>query len=315
MSFLSYDPRKHISSPCDVDLRFDPLLHIYSLYGVALSSVNQLLTKHKLATDYSKVDQSFLKPYADKGKMIHAEIEDWINRGTTGFTPEFMSFVTLVDKFGIIPYCAEEIVYTNWLAGTIDIVGLIDNGQVKKNVIIDIKTGSKIYMTALRWQLSLYRRLSDYQEDEFLLYCMHLHDDIAELILVEPIPDTEIDELFRCERDGELYVKEEGLVSRETTDAMVVLSDYMEDLAREVKVATAKMEDFKADLQKLMLDKSIKSFENDFFKITLVLKSTTNTFDSKSFQAKHPELYGEFIKTGTKAGYVKITRKAEEVVE
>lgn len=286
-------------------LKFNPLTHIYSVGDVVIMGVSDLLSKHGLSTDYSNVDASFLQPYAEKGNLIHKEISEWIEDAKSGFTKEFANFLSLLDEHDIVPKESELMVDIGWLAGTLDMTCKV-NGEM---AIVDFKTGSRIYMTALRWQLSLYRRLLG---KEVLLFCMHLHDDIVEWIRVKPIPDEQIDELFRCEKDGLLYKQEQSLITENDTYEIARLSTYISDLEESVKVAKKQLEEFKEGIGTLMEKSGVKSLDNEFFKITYVPEVDKATFNSKKFEIEFPELYKSFKETKTTKGYVRITMKKKE---
>ena len=54
---------------------FDEKTHTYTDDGKHLISVTQLMKKHGLAPDYSGVSESVLGAKAQRGTLIHKEIE------------------------------------------------------------------------------------------------------------------------------------------------------------------------------------------------------------------------------------------------
>lgn len=52
--------------------------HTYTLDGKILISVTQLMRKHGLAPDYSGVNEVVLQRKAERGTLIHEEIERYI---------------------------------------------------------------------------------------------------------------------------------------------------------------------------------------------------------------------------------------------
>ena len=67
------------------EVNFDKTTHTYSLEGKNLISVTQLLQMFHLSPDYTIVDEETLKASANRGSMIHSEIEAYNKRGEIGF--------------------------------------------------------------------------------------------------------------------------------------------------------------------------------------------------------------------------------------
>jgi hypothetical protein len=62
--------------------------HEYFLDGRKLISVTQLMRKHGLAPSYDAVPSAVLKAKAERGTLIHKEIEKYIKYGEIGFIPQ-----------------------------------------------------------------------------------------------------------------------------------------------------------------------------------------------------------------------------------
>ena len=65
-------------------LIFNEDKHEYTLDGKKLISVTQLMSKYGLAPDYSNVDPEVLKRKAQRGTLIHKEIEDYLSYRANG---------------------------------------------------------------------------------------------------------------------------------------------------------------------------------------------------------------------------------------
>ena len=78
---------------------YNPEWHTYKLNGKIIPSVTKLLEDDT----YVNVDPKILKRAADKGTLVHKEIEDFIKRSKTGFTDEFQDFLYIytrnIEKF------------------------------------------------------------------------------------------------------------------------------------------------------------------------------------------------------------------------
>ena len=86
-----------------------------------------------------------------------------------------------------------------------------------------------------------------------------------------------------------------------TTDALAVPVDVVSaitTLLRAEKVAKA----MKEKLRELMEAAGVTKWECPEFTATIGKPSETTTFDSKAFQADHPDLYEQYLKTTTRKG-------------
>lgn len=68
---------------------FNSEWHTYKLKDKIIPSVTQLLSDDS----YENVDPKVLKRAAEKGTLVHKEIENFIKRQEMGFTDEFQDFV------------------------------------------------------------------------------------------------------------------------------------------------------------------------------------------------------------------------------
>lgn len=293
-------------------VQFNPSNHTYTIGYRRLISVTTLLKKHGLTPDYSAVSDEVLKRAADKGVAIHEEIEDYIKRGYSGFTQEFLDFLGICDSLGFEPLESEVILPDGDLteeeadallyAGTADIIGKIGD----ESVLVDVKSTAKVDRRSYAWQLSLYERASGRKFDRF--YIFHLGAK-SEAILLERIPAENIDRLLECERKGEIY-SEPGLVvpSELLARAQEAESELIraEQAKKEAEI-TAK--EYRAKLYEIMDKQMIKSFEtaDKRMLITCVAPSTKQTLDTTRLKAELPDVAEKYTKTTTTAGYVKVT--------
>jgi hypothetical protein len=96
--------------------------HSYWLGDKRLISVTQLLKKHNLSTDFSKVNPEVLQAKAERGTLIHEEIEHYIKTGEVGFTIELYHFLEWQQENNIKPVASEIIVNNDLVAGTVDLI-------------------------------------------------------------------------------------------------------------------------------------------------------------------------------------------------
>ncbi|MFQ7076487.1 MAG: hypothetical protein ACLRSW_00225 [Christensenellaceae bacterium] len=137
-----------------------------------------------------------LQRKAERGTLIHEEIERYIKHGELGFTSEQDDFINFAKELGLKNMRSEQIVNDDLVAGTVDLMAERVAGKVTIKVLADYKTGTAVDKEAVRWQLSLYERLSGEKFDEF--YVFHLCEK-SKYIPLEHIPAEEIS-CPECER-------------------------------------------------------------------------------------------------------------------
>ena len=178
-------------------IEFNEERHEYKLDGKIIPSVTQLLKKHGLVADYSMVPEAILSAKAERGTLIHKEIQDYIEKREMGFTQECTLFADWIAKNPIKDMECEQIVHNDVCAGKFDLLGR----RGDKMILIDFKTTSSKHLEDWRWQLSLYDYLLGAAAE---LHVIWMNDGLED-ILIDKIPDTEIERLFDAERNGELY--------------------------------------------------------------------------------------------------------------
>lgn len=183
--------------------------HQYIHNGEIYKSVTTLLSQHKLATDYSKIDPNILKNKSNYGSKIHEEIELYFKGKLFELSDESTTLIKLINELNIVTISSERIVYHDILkiAGTIDYIGLYDN----KVCLFDWKTTYQLNKKSVRWQLSLYSYILEHmsngtiQIEEIGVFWLNPKTKIFELKMLEMIPREEIIKLLRCEKEGMIY--------------------------------------------------------------------------------------------------------------
>lgn len=129
--------------------------HIYLVDGIVVPSITQILNV-RFGAAYANVPPDVLKRAAERGTMIHAQIENFIK---TGEANEFsLPFSQCLETCGLHPIDCEipVILHENGnpvAAGRLDLL----LGREGKMGIADIKTTKKLNTDYLFYQLNLYR--------------------------------------------------------------------------------------------------------------------------------------------------------------
>ena len=286
--------------------------HTYWLGDKQLISVTRLLKKHGLATDYTGISEEVLEKAANKGTLVHKEIENYIKNGEVGFTSELSDFIDITAELGFTAEDGEIILPAGeipddkaddyFYAGTADLIGKIGDGYA----LADLKTTAKVDKRAYAWQLALYERLCGVKFDK--LYIFHLGKN-SKAIPIERISDAEVDRLLECERNGEIY-SEPGLVIANELLARAQEAELeLKRIEEAKKEAEATAKEYRQKLYEAMRQQNISSFEtaDKSMLITCVAETTKTSIDSTKLKKEMPEIAEKYSKTSTVSGYVKIT--------
>lgn len=286
--------------------------HTYWLGDKQLISVTRLLKKHGLATDYTGISEEVLEKAANKGTLVHKEIENYIKNGEVGFTSELSDFIDITAELGFTAEDSEIILPAGeipddkaddyFYAGTADLIGKIGDGYA----LADLKTTAKVDKRAYAWQLALYERLCGVKFDK--LYIFHLGKN-SKAIPIERISDAEVDRLLECERNGEIY-SEPGLVIANELLARAQEAELeLKRIEEAKKEAEATAKEYRQKLYEAMRQQNISSFEtaDKSMLITCVAETTKTSIDSTKLKKEMPEIAEKYSKTSTVSGYVKIT--------
>lgn len=287
------------------DLVFDPQTHTYTLDGKTLISVTQLMEKHGLSPNYNGVDEEVLKASAERGTLIHKEIEDFIKKGEIGFTEEVAQFVSYVRDNNIAIGGSEVAVHNDLVAGTTDLVIL----EGDKVAFADIKTTSTLHKESVAWQLSLYAYISGLAHKDYG-YAYHFSKDGLKVVKIDLKPMEEVEKLLECERKGELYHQElviEGFELAKFYEAEQIIIKAKEEQKR---AEETQKEVYEAIL-KAMEEQGVKTYETDTMKITYVAPTKRVTLDTARLKKENPLMAKAYEKeTETKAS-LRVTLKGE----
>lgn len=268
----------------------------YWLGDKKLLRTTELLSKHKLSPDYSQVPEWILEEAREKGNYEHKLIELAVKGQVK--TSDLSDFATqaveLLEQHGITVVGSEYRVHNDEIAGTIDLIGIKND----KQIIIDVKTTSKLHTEAVSWQNSIYAHLLGNVSEIYVLW-FNKETQKAELIQLEFVETNKILRLLECERNDELYTELELLVGEEFYNQFVIelkeldnLDEYIKDLKNVVDLR-------KKQLIEAMKEHSIKSIDNDDLRITYVAPQVRVSYDYKKYLADNNLEIGEEYKKET----------------
>ena len=290
-------------------IRFDEKTHRYYDGEKELISVSALMRKHGLSPDYSAVRSDVLQKKAERGSLIHKEIETYIKTGEIGFTEECAGYWRYIEENGLTELASEKIVYNDICAGTVDLILKDDKGDL---IIADIKTTAQLHADAVSWQLSIYNYLYGWKADKAKAF----HFDANSKLNVVNIPFKpyeEIVKLFDAEKAGEIY-KPYGAVAPinlKTIAQIETLEIFIAKLDARKKKYEQDRDELKAALLAEMEEKGVKTFETDNIRLTYVAPSTRAVIDSARLKKELPEIAEQYTKTSETKASLRITKKEQ----
>jgi hypothetical protein len=287
------------------EVQFDPQTHTYTLDGKTLISVTQLLDKHGLSQSYDGVGEETLRVSAERGNLVHKEIENYVKKGETGFTNECAKFDTYVRENGLQIYASEEIVNNDIVAGKTDLI--FKEGD--EYAFADIKTTSTLHKDSVAWQLSLYAYLSGLKTKDYG-YAFHFTNDELKVVKIALKPTSEVEALIQAEREGRLYKAELQVIDTEL--AVIYEAEKIIKRAKaEKEEAEAREKEVYEAVMKAMKEKGIKTYETDTMRITLKDGYTKTTIDTTRLKKENPLVAKAYEKTSEVAESLVVTLKGD----
>lgn len=288
-------------------IRFDEATHRYFDGDKQLISVTALMRKHGLSPDYSAVRSDVLKAKAERGSLIHKEIETYIKTGEIGFTKECGEFWRYIQDNGLMIVASETIVYNDVAAGTVDLM-LLTDGNIP--IIADIKTTATLHTEAVAWQLSIYNYLDGWSAKTAQAF--HFDNDGNLNVVDIPLkPREEVEALFAAERAGEIYKPFGGVapINEKQLKALANFERIIAEAENAKKAAEQQRDEIKAALLAEMEQKGVKTFETDNIRLTYVAPSTRATIDTARLKKELPEVAEQYTKTSETKASLRITIK------
>ena len=289
------------------NLTFIEDTHEYFLGDKKLISVTQLMQKHGLAPNYGDVPSEVLRAKAERGSLVHKEIEEYIKEGNIGFTNELIEFIN-ADKGEVLK--SEFKVNNDIVAGTVDLL-LYKNNEY---IIADLKTTSELHIDAVSWQLTIYAYLLGQINPMIKVtkgQAFHFNKD-GKLNIVDIVlkPFEEIERLMECERNNEKFELKK-IASDEQLMQLLEVESLIKSIEEKKKKAEEQAKELRAELMKAMEANGVKSFENDLIRITYVAPSTRQSIDSAKLKKEQPTIYASYLKSSEVKASLRITLKEE----
>lgn len=269
-------------------LEFNQENHEYSLDGVVLPSVTTILSSTIFADKYDNVDEETLRMAAERGSLIHGEIENYIKKNEMGFTTELESFMQ-IEKDNELKNLQSEIMTTDGeVAGTIDLIA----EHFGKMMLADIKTTYKLDKNYVAWQLSMYAYLYEKQTGIHIdeLYAIWLRESEYKFIPVERKSNKDIEDVFNSFKNGSKI--DFGGATLQTIPQEQLVSFC--NILNQMKAYEKKIADLKDQMLKEMEDRNI--YNMTIGNVLLTYKPATTKVSIDSSKLKEDGLYEKYTK-------------------
>lgn len=283
---------------------FNQKQHTYSLDGKQLQGITSTLMRLVFPDQYADVPETVLQRAAERGSLIHEQVEIADSLGVSPDVPEVQAYIRAKAGIGLETVAGEYIVTDGeHFASPIDLVMADDAGNI---TLGDIKTTYKLNEAYVSWQLSIYAYLFERQNigvEVSHLMGVWLRDGKCKFIEVARHADREVESLITAYLNSKPYKPEDKQVALLAPDAVKLL---IEATAAYEEAKKAK-EEVTAALLRAMEEHHVKSWDTDLLRAAYTPPTESTTFDAKRFQAEHPDLYAQYTKTAMRKATVRVT--------
>lgn len=291
---------------------FDEVGHTYTLGDKKLSGVTALLGRQIFQAKYEGIPKEYMQKAAERGSMIHRQIEMYESFGGDVLSEEVNAYIKLKakNKFNVIE--TEWLVSDNeHVASSIDLIFGKDGED--GIYLYDTKTTSHLDMEYLSWQLSIYKYLFLLDNPDVNILGLgacwlpnpKMNYGKPKMVDVPEKPQEWVKELIECDARGEQWVNPDAPVVADESVLVVPqeITSAIAGLLRIEKVA----KEMKERLKELMEENGIKKWECDAFVATYTPAGVTSKFDATAFKKDHPDLYDEYVRESERKSSIRTT--------
>lgn len=288
--------------------------HQYFIDGKELKGVTSTLIRRAYPDTYKKPDnyteeqwQEVLANAAAKGSNMHETIELYDELGVANDLPELQSYIRIKQENQLMVLATEYVVSDNeHYATAIDKVMMRPDGGI---ILVDFKRTYSLHIDNVTLQQSICKRWFEQLNPDLrvaAIYVMWLRDYESKFMELQPWGDELLDALIQCDLED----KDFAPVMQTWGEFPTKFAEVEAEVARleiAIKSAKERQEQLRKGLYDLMEANNVKSFTGSRVKLTRVLPSTTEKFDSKAFKTENPELYKKYCKKSETVGSLRVT--------
>lgn len=286
---------------------FDEVGHTYTdtVTGKIIPSVTQMINA-VYGTGLENAPSKFVERAAEKGTIIHKEIDEYLKTGKVGETKEFEAWHKWF-CFGGKPantnYENEIMLYAETPYGPV--AGQAD--MLYHGFLEDWKSWNKAtkqLISKAQKQLSIYcyllRKMGKIVNEP--LKVVHITDKV-EVINVDYLGDKWVENTVKMYYEGK-KVESKPETSLQTVDekTLVHFGNVLKQIAELEKSIEPIREQIKAEMEK----RKILALKVGNVSVTYVSPTTRETFDTNRFKAENVDLYKQYTKTSEVKSSIRI---------
>jgi hypothetical protein len=288
-------------------ITFDEEKHEYrnARTGKVIPSVTQIISA-VYGSGLENAPSYFVERAAEKGTVIHKEIDEYLTKGTVGETPEFQTWLNWSGFSKKNVYCAyleEHLIYSDTkygsFAGTVDFFanGFVYDWKTSK-------TATRKQLEQWQMQLSMYcyalRQMGNIVNEP--LKVVHITDRV-EVINVDYLGDEWVEETVRKYYAGE-KVEQTPETSLQTVDEKTLA--HFGNVLKQIAELEKSIEPIREQIKTEMEKRKILALKAGNVSVTYVSPTTRETFDTKRFKAENVDLYKQYTKTSEVKSSIRI---------
>jgi len=142
-------------------IEFEPVEHVYTLSGIRLPSVTQLMKPYSMII-YEGIPAEVMQIAADRGTRAHAQVSNYVRFGLLETDEDTEPYLAAFEQFEAEKHPAwlasEYRVYHKFMryAGTVDLIGFVKPDDGTGVDVVDIKTTKNFHENSIAIQVSGY---------------------------------------------------------------------------------------------------------------------------------------------------------------
>lgn len=281
--------------------------HRYFLEGRELRGITSTLIARAFPDTYKAVPEAVLQRAAEKGKLLHSQIElhDMLGGAAEG---RVRLYAEKKRQMGWTAVANEYIVTDRErYASPIDIVLTDRDGNI---TLADIKTTYELHTDMVRLQLSIYKRFFEMQNPHLrvrslcALWMPNKDHTICKAVMLEPVEDAALERLMEADRDDTPF-------SWAADNWLTALEEEYAVLDRQAEWARARMEAIREEIRSRLEKDGTQSAQGARYTFTFIAPKTTRRFDSTKFRDDHPDEYDKYLRESTSEPTLRITKKKD----
>lgn len=272
--------------------------------GKYLQGITSTLVHRVNPNKYAGAPDHILKAAAERGSKVHEEIELAETIGIEPSSQEGRNYLKLKEGYKLNFLQSEYTVSDlEHYATNIDAIYEVEENVVD---IADYKTTSKFDKESVSWQLSICAHFLEMNNPHVKvrrLLGIWLRDDIADLIVVERKPDSEIEALIDADLNDKPFSFE---LIPDNWSSLECQFLFWEKKRLE---AEDNIKSVKENMMLTMKNCNLSSVKTGETTVSYIPQKTSKRFDSATFKKENPELYNSYQKEVDTPAQIRILQK------